>query len=138
MTMALTGGCYCGALRFEISGEIPMRALCLCETCQKISGGAGNLFIGIEAGNFRYTQGEPRRFKREGAEDAPTREFCGECGVHIAARSPKALGGVVVKVGTLDDPSIFEGPKMVFWTQEKKPFHVIPDGVAAYSTLPGC
>ncbi|ARV57985.1 hypothetical protein BZZ01_04430 [Nostocales cyanobacterium HT-58-2] len=135
--MVLTGGCYCGALRFEISGEIPMHALCLCETCQKISGGAGNLFIGIEAGNFHYTQGEPRRFKREGAEHAPTREFCGECGVHIAARSLKAPGGLVVKVGTLDDPSIFEGPKMVFWTQEKKPFHVIPDGVAVYTTLPG-
>ena len=40
------------ALRFEISGEIPMRALCLCQTCQKISGGAGNLFMGIEAGAF--------------------------------------------------------------------------------------
>jgi hypothetical protein len=135
LKMTLTGGCFCGALRYEISGEIPMRALCLCETCQKISGGAGNLFIGIEAGNFRYTQGEPRRFTR--AEGAPTRDFCGECGVHIAARSPKAPGGIVVKVGTLDDTSIFEGPKMVFWTQAKRSFHLIPDGVAAFNTLPG-
>lgn len=114
-----------------------MHALCLCETCQKISGGAGNLFIGIEASNFRYTQGEPRRFKRQDTEDAPTREFCGECGVHIAARSPKAPDGVVVKVGTLDDPSFFAGPKMVFWTRDKKPFHVIPDGVVAFTTIPG-
>jgi hypothetical protein len=45
--MAITGGCYCGALRFEIEGQIRMRALCLCRTCQKISGGAGNLFIGL-------------------------------------------------------------------------------------------
>lgn len=135
--MVMTGGCYCGALRFEISGEIPLYALCLCETCQKISGDAGNLFIGIEADNFHYTQGEPRRFKLEGTEDAPTREFCGECGVHIAARSPKAPGGIVVKVGTLDDPAIFVGPKTVFWTQEKQPFHVIPDGVAAFTSLPG-
>lgn len=114
-----------------------MHALCLCETCQKISGGAGNLFIGIEAGNFHYTQGEPHRFKLEGTEDVPTREFCGECGVHIAARSPKAPGGFVVKVGTLDDPSVFGCPKMVFWTQEKQDFHVVPEGTAAYTTLPG-
>jgi hypothetical protein len=137
MTMGLAGGCYCGALRFEISEDIPMRGLCLCETCQKISGGAGNLFIGIEAGNFHYTQGEPRRFKRESAADAPTREFCGKCGVHIAARSPKAPGGLIVKVGALDDPSIFEGPKMVFWTKEKRAFHAIPAGVAVFATLPG-
>jgi hypothetical protein len=71
--MAITGGCYCGALRYEIAGEIPMRALCLCQTCQKISGGAGNLFIGIEASAFHYTQGDPRRFKRAGAGDTPTR-----------------------------------------------------------------
>jgi hypothetical protein len=133
--MTLAGGCYCGALRYEIIGEIPLRGLCLCQTCQKISGGAGNLFVGIEASAFRYTQGEPRRFTR--AEGAPTREFCGECGVHIAARSPKAPGGVVVKIGTLDDPSAFEGPRMAFWTQEKQDFHVVPEGVASFATLPG-
>ena len=133
--MTLTGGCYCGALRFEISGEIPMRALCLCRTCQRISGGSGNLFIGIAASAFRYIQGEPRRFTR--ASDTPTREFCAECGVQIAARSPKAPGGLVVRIGTLDEPSIFGGPKMVFWTEQKQAFHVVPEGAVAYATLPG-
>jgi hypothetical protein len=135
--MRLIGGCYCGALRYEITGEIPWRALCLCRTCQKISGGAGNLFIGIDAEAFRYTQGNPRRFTRDGADTTPTREFCGECGVHIAARSPRVPAGVVVKIGTLDDPAVFEGPKMVFWTQEKQPFHVVPDGAIGHETLPG-
>ena len=135
--MAVTGGCYCGALRFEIAGEIPMRGLCLCQTCQKISGGAGNLFIGVEASAFRYTRGEPRRFKRADSGDAPTREFCDECGVHIAARSPKAPGGVIVKVGTLDDPSLFGGPRMVCWTEEKQAFHMVPAGVPAFATIPG-
>ena len=135
--MTLTGGCFCGALRFEVSGEIAMRGLCLCRSCQKISGGAGNLFIGIEASKFRYTQGEPRYFKREDAADAPTREFCGQRGVHIAGRSPKAPGGLVVKVGTLDDPSAFGGPTMAFWAQEKQGFHVVPDGIAVFATLPG-
>jgi hypothetical protein len=135
--MTLAGGCYCGALRYEITGEIPMRALCLCKTCQKISGGAGNLFIGIEANAFRYTQGEPHRFTREDADSTPIREFCSECGVHIAARSPRLPDGVVVKVGTLDDPSVFEGPTMVFWAQEKQNYHIVPDGVETYATLPG-
>jgi hypothetical protein len=133
--MTLTGGCYCGALRYEISGELPMRGLCLCKTCQKISGGAGNLFFGILANTFRYTRGEPRRFAR--AADTPAREFCSECGVHIAARSPKLPEGLVVKIGTLDDPSVFEGPKMVFWTQEKQDFHELPAGIPAFTTLPG-
>jgi hypothetical protein len=135
--MIMTGGCFCGALRYEINGEIPMRGLCLCRTCQKISGGAGNLFIGIEAKTFTYTQGEPRRFAQAGADRPPVREFCGECGVHIAARSPRLPDGLVVKVGTLDDPAIFEGPAMVFWTEQKQPFHSVPEAAAAFATLPG-
>jgi len=132
----ITGGCYCGKLRFETTREIRMRGLCLCRTCQKISGGAGNLFIGLEASNFRYTNGEPRRFTLSHLPDAPTREFCGECGVHIAARSPKAPGGVIVKVGALDDPSIFEGPDFVVWTDDKFAFHVLPEGVLSHSRVP--
>jgi hypothetical protein len=133
--MPLSGGCYCGALRYEISGDIPMRALCLCRTCQKISGGAGNLFLGVEAAAFSYTQGSPRTFAL--SADSPTREFCGDCGVHIAARSPEAPGGVVVKAGTLDDASVFGGPGMVFWTREKQPYHRLPEGVPSFATLPG-
>jgi hypothetical protein len=133
--MALTGGCYCGALKFEIEGPVRMRALCLCRTCQRISGGAGNLFIGLQADAFRYTHGEPRRFAR--AADAPAREFCGECGVHIASRSPKVPDGLIVKVGALDDPAVFEGPAMVFWAQEKQDFHLLPEGAAIFARLPG-
>ena len=135
MFLLLAGGCYCGAVRYEIDGDIPMRALCLCRTCQKISGGAGNLFMGIEARFFRYTQGEPRRFALDA--EKPVREFCGECGVHLAARSPKLPEGLVVKVGTLDDPAVFNGPTMIFWTQEKQCFHLLPADARTFASLPG-
>jgi hypothetical protein len=133
----LTGGCYCGKLRFEAEPEIRMRGLCLCRTCQKISGGAGNLFIGLQAKDFRYVSGRPARFTLGGVADAPTREFCADCGVHIAARSPKAPGGLILKVGTLDDPAIFRGPELVVWTDDKHDFHLVPEDVAAYPRFPG-
>ena len=132
--MALTGGCYCGAVRFEADGPIRMRGLCLCSTCQRLSGGAGNLFIGLDAAGFRYTTGEPRRFAL--AENTPTREFCGDCGTQLAGRSPRAPGGVIVKVGALDDPSAFEGPAVVVWTEEKQAFHLLPAGVPAFPRFP--
>ena len=133
--MTLTGGCLCGALRYEISGEIPMRFYCLCRTCQKVSGGAGNFSIGIEGKYFRYTKGTPRKYAH--ADGAPCREFCGDCGVHIAARSPKLPDGLVVKVGSLDDPSVFGGPGMAVWASEKYKFHVIQEGVPTFDTIPG-
>jgi len=131
----LTGGCFCGALRFEATSPIRMRGMCLCRSCQTISGGAGNLFIGLEADGFRYTEGEPRLYCR--SEAAPTREFCGVCGVHVAARSPRAPNGVIVKVGALDDPATFEGPSLVVWTEEKQAFHLLPEGVPAFERMPG-
>jgi hypothetical protein len=82
---------------FEADGPIPMRGLCLCRARQQISGGGGNLFLGLMAKDFRYTKGEPRRFAA--TDDAPAREFCETCGLHLAARSPKAPDGVIVKVG---------------------------------------
>ena len=133
--MTLNGGCYCGALRYEIDGDIPMRGLCLCKTCQKISGGAGNLFIGLMASAFRYMHGEPAVFSL--TDKSPAREFCQTCGVQIASRSPKAPGGVIVRVGTLDDPSLVEGPQMVCWASEKQGYHVLPTGVPAFDTFPG-
>lgn len=133
--MTMTGGCLCGAVRFEAEGEIRMRGLCYCRTCQKVSGGAGNLFIGLMAKGFRYTGAAPARFAR--SPDAPTREFCALCGVQIAARSPRAPEGIIVKVGALDDPAVFEGPAAVLWTDEKEGFHPVPEGVPAFPRVPG-
>src|SRR5690348_641646 len=131
----LTGGCLCGQIRFQAEGEPRMRGLCLCRTCQKVSGGAGNMFIGLMADGFRYTKGEPARFAL--TETAPAREFCPTCGVHLAARSPRAPDGVIVKVGALDNPAAFEGPAMVVWTEEKQAFHEVPKGVPSFPRVPG-
>ena len=131
----LTGGCLCGAIRYEIAGDIQMRAMCLCRTCQKISGGGGNLFIGLLASDFRYTAGTPSLYSRD-PHTAPTREFCSECGVHLAGRSPKAPGGLVVKVGTLDDPAVFVGPNMVFWSEHGHDFHQLPEGAKIFPRHP--
>lgn len=112
-----------------------MRFLCLCKTCQKVSGGAGNFSIGIEGKYFKYSKGNPEIFAL--TEGAPAREFCGKCGVHVAARSPKLPVGLVVKVGSLDDPSVFKRPDMAVWTSEKQDFHVIQEGVPVFDTIPG-
>ena len=132
----LTGGCYCGEVRYECIETQPFRGLCLCRTCQTISGGAGNLFMAVDAQTFHFTQGTPRSFTANDHPWSPTRHFCGTCGVHLTARSARAPSAILVKVGTLDDPSVFEGPQRVTWTSEMQKFHVLPPDVPAYSELP--
>ena len=133
--MSLEGGCYCGALRYEVSGDPMFKGQCHCRECQYISGGGANMMMGIPLANFQYTKGSPQEFKRKDLDNPVTREFCGECGTHIAARPP-GLPAVVLKVGTLDDPSKFT-PQMAIQLADKQSFHHVPEGVATFDRMPG-
>jgi len=101
-----------------------------------ISGGAGNLFMAVNAEGFQFTKGTPRAFNKKDRPGSPTRHFCLSCGVHLTARSELAPGAVLIKPGTLDDPSAFEGPQLVTWTSEMQKFHLLPPGVPAYPEMP--
>jgi hypothetical protein len=131
-----TGGCYCGAVRYECAGPARYRGLCYCRTCQKISGGAGNLFMAVDSDGFRFTSGTPRVFTSEDHPWRPIRHFCEVCGVHLTARSERAASAVLIKVGTLDKPGVFEGPQVVTWTSEMQKFHLLPPDVPAYPEIP--
>lgn len=112
-----------------------MKAQCHCRECQYITGGGPNFFAAMPSAQFKYTKGAPRQFTRTDIQNAVTREFCATCGTHLVTR-PQGLPVVVVKVGTLDDPSLFGGPKMAIYTIDKQTFHQIPDGMPSFERMP--
>ena len=134
--MKFEGGCYCGALRYKAEGDPMMKGQCHCRECQYISGGAPNVFVAMPIGGFSYTKGSPKKFSRSDLERPVTREFCGECGTHVATR-PQGFPAVIVKVGTLDDPKQFGTPDMAIYTVDQQEFHHIPAGMPAFERLPG-
>ena len=134
--MKIEGGCYCGAVRYVAEGDAMMKAQCHCRECQYISGGAPNLFMLMPLDGFKYTKGDPKRFARSDLEKPVTREFCAECGTHLTTRRP-GLRAVILKVGTLDDPSVFGSAQMAIFTVDKQPFHHVPEGMPAYERRPG-
>jgi hypothetical protein len=133
--MKLEGGCYCGALRYVAEGKPMLKAQCHCRECQYISGGAPNMFVLMPLDGFAYVKGAPKQFKRRDLERAVTREFCAECGTHLITRRPD-LAAVVMKVGTLDEPSLFGAPAMAIYTIDKQPFHHIPEGMPSFERVP--
>ena len=133
--MKLEGGCYCGQVRFVAEGDPMMMAQCHCRECQYITGGSPNVFIGMPIPGFSYVKGEPKGFARSDLERPVTREFCPNCGTHLVTR-PQGFPAVIVKVGALDDPSVFK-PAMAIYTCDKQPFHQIPEGVRSFEKLPG-
>lgn len=134
--MKLTGGCYCGAVRYEAEGDPVMKAQCHCRECQYLSGGGANVFVAMPVGGFRYVKGAPKGFSRTDIANAVTREFCETCGTQLAARPP-GFPAVIVKWGTLDDDTALSGPDIAIYTIDKRGFHHIPEGMPAFERLPG-
>lgn len=134
--MKFTGRCYCGAVRYEATGEPAFKGQCHCRECQYFAGGQSNLFMGMPAGGFHYTQGQPAAFHRDDLPAPVTREFCPNCGTQIATRVPSMEQLVFVKVGTLDDPELYGGPEVAIFTVDKRSFHSLPEGVPAFERMP--
>lgn len=135
--MKLEGGCYCGAVRYTAEGDPLFKGQCHCRECQYFTGGHPNVVIGMPESGFTLTKGSLKPFRRGDLANAVTREFCAECGTAIASRPPGMPGAVLLKVGTLDDQSVFPGPDMVIYTCDKQAYHHIPDGIPSFEKVPG-
>jgi hypothetical protein len=133
--MTFEGGCYCGKVRYVAEGAPRLKAQCHCRECQHISGGAPNYFMLMPPDGFRYVSAEPKRFTRDDLAEPVTREFCENCGAHLTTRRTD-MPFVILKVGTLDDPSLFGAPQMAIHTLDKQPFHLIPEGLPTFERLP--
>ncbi|MBV8593806.1 MAG: GFA family protein [Caulobacteraceae bacterium] len=132
----IAGGCLCGAIRYEASGEPVFQLACHCRDCQYASGGAPALIIVVPGPSFRVTQGEPRTFWSKADTGADIgRSFCPECGTPLFSR-PTGVGDIVaVKVGGLDDPSIF-APTADIWMKSAQPWDHPHEGTARFGSAP--
>lgn len=98
------GGCLCGAIRYRLSAEPVTARICWCHDCQRIAAN-GTVNALFPAGTLEVT-GTPADYVRKGGSgSAVRRRFCPTCGCHLFADTPAYPGVVVVRVGTLDDPS---------------------------------
>jgi hypothetical protein len=134
--MNFEGGCYCGAVRYRAEGDAVFKGQCHCRECQYITGGAPNLVMGVPEQGFKLIRGSAKPFRRSDLATPVTREFCAECGTHLLTRAPGLPGVVMLKVGTLDDPSVFGAPQMAIYTAEKQSFHHVPAGIPAFDRTP--
>jgi hypothetical protein len=127
MARTLSGGCACGAIRYDADAEPVFMVNCHCRDCQRASGSAYEAFIMFPKaavhihGKLRYrsTVGD--------AGQAVARGFCPNCGSRVATeleRLPELLG---VQAGSLDDPSRYELVMDLFVASAQPWDHMSPD-----------
>ena len=73
-----------------------------------MTGGHPNAIVIFPLAGFRFTKGEPKAFARSDLPNPVTRFFCPNCGTAMGTRSPARPDSMIIKVGTLDDPSTFQ------------------------------
>jgi len=79
--------------------------------------------------DFKHSKGAPKTYTRSDLDTPRTRGFCSSCGAHLLKYPPSLPDGVLIKVGTFDDPSIFIGPKIIIHAAYKKIFSHILGGI---------
>ena len=133
--MKISGGCYCGFLRYEANGDVEASIQCHCRECQYITGGNPNIIMILPLSGFEFVKGIPKTFKRKDIEKAVTRLFCENCGTGIGTKNPNRPNSIILKVGTFDDPSIFK-PDIAIFTIDKQKFHYIENGLKSFERRP--
>lgn len=131
-----TGGCQCGAIRYEITSPLQQVRACHCIDCQKQSGSAFGMTLVVSEDDFRLTKGELKTFTSE--SDAGREKlgaFCPQCGTRIYHKLEVRKGMLSLKPGTLDDTSGLK-PDMHIWTVQKQPWVVIPEDAEVHEKQP--
>jgi hypothetical protein len=122
----LSGSCLCGAVRYEIAGELGPIGNCHCRTCRKAHAAAFATTARADRTAFRWSVGESVVASFE-STPGKKRFFCPRCGSHLIA-AWDAAPHVIVRVGSLDtDPG--RRPVVHIWTSQKAPWHEISDGL---------
>jgi hypothetical protein len=121
MAVPFSGGCACGAIRYQCSAEPAFSWNCHCRDCQRASGSAFCPVLYVPRAALTITgQSKYYDVKAESGNNV-SRGFCTECGapVFILAELVPDLQGLWA--ASLDDPRLFQ-PKIHVWTDRAQPW----------------
>ncbi len=125
-----TGGCYCGAVRFEITSEISNIVYCHCSQCRKLQGSAFATNGVVDSDSFKIISGEDVLTKHQ-LSRTQARYFCQHCGSPIKSENTKVLDKVRVRLGTIDS-DIKEQPLAHIFVDSKANWEHICDELLQY------
>ena len=107
----ITGGCFCGAIQYDIDPDEYVAADCHCTMCRRAQAAPYVSWLVVPVEQFRYTKGTPTELQ---SSEKGKRYFCATCGTHIACVNDKHPEIIDITIGSLDDPEAFKPKLAVF------------------------
>lgn len=116
--LPITGGCYCGEVRYRADAPPIYQANCHCSNCRRAIGAQAVAWITVRGTTFEFEQGSPRRYR---TDTEAWRTFCADCGTSLTYEADARSDAVDITTGSLDHPEDFPPTKDVF-PEEKLPW----------------
>jgi len=124
----IAGGCFCGAIRFDIEAPEKYACICYCESCQRSAGAPSVAWATYAKDTFSVQRGALHWHR---SSPGVTRGLCGNCGSCISYENEKRPGEIDISLNVLDDPTS-PALKAHIWTEDKQPWTVIGDDLPVF------
>ena len=135
MSKAYTGGCACGAVRFEIAGEPLAMSHCQCRDCQRISGTGHGSYLVFNRADMKLEGKTSQWGVIADSGNGKTREFCPTCGAPLHINFAAMPGIVAVHAASLDEPERFD-PQFITYRVRGLEWDSMDPGLKAFETMP--
>lgn len=132
---AITGGCLCGAVRWDCSAPPTMSGHCHCVDCRRSSGTGHCTHAMVPEAGFTC-QGELRHYERAAdSGNLVTRAFCPVCGSPVLSRNAAMPGLVFLRASSFDEPDLL-APQMVVYASRAPAWDTTDPALPHFALMP--
>lgn len=125
------GSCLCGAVKYEIDGELTNPAYCHCSRCRKANGSVFAANASVKESAFKLLQGAAE-LKSYSTPSGVHRIFCSVCGSPIYSKRDSGPGSLRLRLGALDTP-LDQGPQVHIFVGSKAEWYEIHDDLPKHA-----
>lgn len=119
----LTGGCFCGAISYQVTAEPGNRTICHCTLCRGTTGAPCVAWFTVPVAQF-HLAGSPTRYR---SSDHGTRAFCAVCGTQLTFADDALPDEIDVSTCSLDQSSAAAPASHIFTASQVPWLHFSDD-----------
>lgn len=136
MSEAYTGGCACGAVRYEIADEPVFMNECQCRQCQQRSGTGHGSYLSFGSHRNVKLSGETRIWQATADNgNVKSHAFCPQCGAPVFLTFSATPAVFTIHAGSLDDPSRYR-PQAVTFASRAQAWDPIDPALPKFAGMP--
>lgn len=124
----MQGGCHCGYIRYEITGEPFDADYCHCRDCQVTTGAPVSAWMDFKTLQVSWLAAVPVEYA---SSEYIRRGFCPRCGSTLSYRSTQYPDYLTLSIVSLDDPGLFS-PNYHIFTDSQVRWLTIADDCKRY------